>query len=111
KAANASINPGYEIEIVVEAISPGSVKAVLTGIYTQGRNLFSKQTAAAVILSVIANYIYDRTLSLDESVRVNVTTDEVIIEKGEERIVVPREVHEAKKEAERNPKFVEAVDT
>ena len=41
KAANASINHGYDIEIVVEAVGPGSFRALLRAVYKESGNLFS----------------------------------------------------------------------
>jgi hypothetical protein len=45
KAANAAINPGYEIEVVVEALGPGSFKATVRTIYHEAGNLFFIRSA------------------------------------------------------------------
>lgn len=110
KAANASLNPGHEIEIVVEALSEGSFKAKISASYKSAKNIFSSQIVAGVIIGVISSYIYERTLSVDDSIKVEIHTDEVIIEKGEERLVVPRQVYDAARQVERDPKFVQAID-
>lgn len=110
KAANSALNLGYDIEVVVEAIGPGSFRAKIKAIYTASKNLFSRETAMAVILGVIGNYIYERTFSVDDSVKVEIHTDEVIIERGDERIIVPRVVYDATRKAEKNPQFVQAVN-
>jgi hypothetical protein len=39
KAANAQLNPGYEVEIVVEALGPGSFRAKIRAFYKKNRNL------------------------------------------------------------------------
>lgn len=105
KAANAAINPGYEIEIVVEALAGGSFKAQIRALYKQVGNLFSEQAVNAVILSVLANFIYQHTLAPDAQVTVNVGASEVVIEQGDTRVVVPREVHDATQAAEKSPAF------
>jgi len=61
----------------------------------------------SIVLSVIGNYIYERTFSEDVVVIVN--TDEVIIEQGGDRIIVPRHVYDATKTAEMNPAFRSAM--
>jgi len=110
KAANASLNPGHEIEIVVEALSEGSFKAKISASYNTAKNIFSSQIVAGVIIGVISSYIYERTLSVDDSIKVEIHTDEVIIEKGEERLVVPRQIYDSARQVERDPKFVQAID-
>jgi hypothetical protein len=110
KAANASLNPGHEIEIVVEALAEGSFKARISASYKTAKNIFSSQIVAGVIIGVISSYIYERTLSVDDSIKVEIHTDEVVIEKGEERLVVPRQVYESARQVERDPKFVQAID-
>lgn len=110
KAANSTINAGCEVEIVVEALGPGSFRAKITALYKQSKNLFSSQIVAGVIIGVIANYVYERTFAIDDNVKIEIHTDEVIIEKGEERIIVPRNVYDATREAEKNPKFTQAIE-
>lgn len=105
KAANTAINPGYEIEVVVVALGEGSFKATLNAVYREAGNLFTADSLRGVVIGVVATFIYESTFSKDDSVNVNVTTDEVIIEQGETRIVVPREVYEATRQVEGAPDF------
>lgn len=109
KAANASINPGYEIEVVVEALGSGSFKATVRTIYSGAQNLFSKENLKSIVLGVIASFVYQHTLAPDVEITVNVGESEVVIEQGETRIVVPRDVHEAVEQVERSPKFRKGV--
>lgn len=109
KAANGAINPGYELEIVVEALGQGSFKAKIRAIYQGAGNLFSAQNLQALVIGVISAYIYSHTLEANHDVKVVVETDEVIIEQGNTRIVVPREVHEATRRAEQVPEFKAGV--
>jgi len=105
KAANAALNLGYDIEVVVEALGPGSFKAMLRAIYKKSGNLFSDQAVRAIILSIIANFIYERAFSVNHPMKVEIFTNEVIIENGKDRIIVPRNVYEGTRSAERNPLF------
>jgi len=110
KAANSSVNAGHNIEVVVEALGEGSFKAKISAVYAQSKNIFSSQVVAGVIIGLLSNYIYERVFSLDDSIKVEINTNEVIIEKGDERIVVPRNVYDATREAEKNPKFVQSIE-
>lgn len=109
KAANASVNPGHNIEIVVEALGEGSFRAKISAVYTAAGNLFSKQALQAVVLSIIASFIYERTLAVHQDVSIEIKTDEVIIARGDERVVIPRNVYDATRSAEANPQFVGAI--
>lgn len=109
RAANFAINPGYDIEVVVEALGGGSFKARLRTIYRGAANLFTAQALQAVVLSVIASFIYQHTLAPDTDVTVSVTSDEVVIAQGDKRIVVPRAVHEATLKAEARREFVAGI--
>ena len=111
KAANASLNPGHEIEIVVEALSPGSFKATLRALYGRAGNLFSGGDVRAIVLGIIAAFIYEHTLGSSPNVTVNVTTDEVIIVQGKTKVVVPRQLHEETKRLSNNPGVLKGVGT
>ena len=109
KAANTTLNAGCEIEIVVEALGPGSFRAQIRALYTSSRNLLANQIVMGVVIGVLGNYIYERTFSLDNKVTVEVKTDEVIIQKGNDRVIVPRNVYDATRRVEKNPQFVKAM--
>jgi hypothetical protein len=109
KAANAEINPGYEIEVVVEALGQGSFRTKVRALYRGAGNLFTQDNLKAIVLGVIAAFVYEHTLAPDRSVVVNVTDAEVVIEQGDTRIIVPREVHEAKRQVEEVPQFRQSV--
>lgn len=95
KAANDSLNPGFDIEVVVEAIGRGSFKARIRSYYHNQNNLFSGAGLKAIVLNIISTFIYIHTLQPDPKMNVIVTGAEVVIEHGSERIVIPRVVHDA----------------
>ena len=109
KAANAAINPGYEIEIVVEALASGSFRTQIRAFYRRSGNLFSGDSAKQIVLNVIASVIFQYSLATDGNVVVTVDPAEVVIEQGDTRVVVPREVHDAAQAAERSPQFRKSV--
>jgi hypothetical protein len=109
KAANTTLNVGCEIEIVVEALGAGSFRALIRALYSNSRNLFANQVVISLVLGVLGNYIYERTLAVDDKVTVEVKTDEVIIQKGNDRVIVPRNVYNATRRVEKNPQFVKAI--
>lgn len=109
KAANASLNPGYEIEVVVEAIGPGSFRATIRALYKSRAGILAGQAVAAIVLGVLGNYIYERTLAVQDAVKIEINTDEVIIKHGNDQIIVPRNVYDATRQAEKNDNFPKAV--
>jgi hypothetical protein len=109
KEANSIINPGYDVEVVVEAFGSGSFRAKIRTAYKGAGNIFSSTTLKAIAFSVVANFIYEHTLAPDREVVVNVTDSEVVIEQGETKIVVPRETYEATKEVQKSEKFKKSI--
>jgi len=105
KSANAAVNPGFEIEVVVEALGPGSFKAQVRALYRSASNLFTHETAKTIVLGVIAAFVYEQTLAPDKNVKVVVNTDEVVIEQGDKKIIVPRQVHQALESAKKSNEF------
>lgn len=109
KSANSLINPGYHVEVVVEAFGEGSFKVKVKTLYQGAKNLFSKENLKAITLSVIAAYVYQHSLAPDVEINVIVNEAEVIIEQGDKKIIVPREVHDAVKEVEKSEKFKQSI--
>lgn len=109
KEANSFVNPGYEVEVVVEALGPGSFKAKIRTIYRGVGNLFSKQDLKSIALSIIAAYIYQQALAPDIDVNVKADDNCVIIEQSDKKIIIPKTVHEALKHVEKSEKFKKSV--
>lgn len=110
KSANAIVNPGYEIEVVVEALGPGSFRAKIRTFQKGLNNLWSNQHVRTVVLSVIASYIYQHTLAPSNEVNVIVDDNQVVIEQNDKKIIIPRTVHEALKEVEQSEKFKKDIN-
>lgn len=109
KAANTVINPGYEIEVVVEALSAGSFKATIRAVCIEAKNIFSSEPVRAITYSIIGAFIYQHTLAPDVTINIQTTETEVVIEQGKTKIIVPREVHEAIQEVDKSPKFRKGI--
>jgi len=109
KAANAVLNPGYDVEVVVEALAGGSFRATIRTIFKEAGNLFSKDGLKAIVLGVLASVVYEHTLAPNKDVVVNVNSGEVVIQQGETKIIVPRAVHEGAKAAKDSPGFRKAI--
>lgn len=109
KEANSVINPGYDVEVLVEAFGEGSFRAKIRTTYKSAANIFSSENLKAIALGVLASFIYEHTLAPDKDVIVNVNSEEVIIEQGDKTIIVPRSTYEATKEVQKSDKFKKSV--
>lgn len=109
KEANAIVNPGYQIEIVVEALGKGSFRAKIKTLYSGLNNLFTKDDLKNVALGVLASFIFQHTLAPTDKVNVIINDDSVIVETVDKTIVVPRTVYDAQKEIEKSDKFKNSV--
>lgn len=109
KEANTIINPGYEVEVVVEAIGPGSFRAKVRTIYKGLENLFSTENLKAIVIGVVSAYVYQVTLAPDAKINVVVDEKHVIIEQGNQKVIIPKETHDALKQVEKSEKFKASV--
>lgn len=109
RLANAAVNPGYYVEVVVEALEDGSFQAVVRTIYEKTRDLLSNEAVKAIVYGVIATHIYEMAIKTDTQPKITVSAEMVIVEVGNEKIIVPRDVYEAKKQLEKSERFTSAV--
>lgn len=109
KEANSIVNPGYNVEVIVEAFGDGSFRARVKAAYKGLNNLFSKNRLEAIAIGIITSFIYQHTLAPDTEVKVVVDDAQVIIEQGDKRIIIPKTVYEAQKEVEKSEKFRKSV--
>ncbi len=109
REANAVVNPGYRVEVVVEALSEGSFRATVRTVFTKARDLFSRQAVQAVIWGIVATHIYEKAIKTDTPPKITVSDNLVVIEIGKDKIIVPRDVYEAKKQVEKSERFQGAI--
>jgi hypothetical protein len=109
KEANSIINPGYEVEVLVEAFGEGSFRAKVKTAYKGLQNLFNSNRLEAIAIGIITSFIYQHTLAPDSDVKVIVNDTQVIIQQGDKQIIVPKTVYEAQKEVEKSEKFRKSI--
>jgi hypothetical protein len=109
KVANNEINPGYEIEIVVEAIGSGSFKAKIKTFYKETGNLFSLNSLKQIVLNLIASYIFIHIIQPNSNVNITINSNEVIIQQSEKEYVISRSVYDSVKEIQKNPRFTNSI--
>lgn len=109
REANAAINPGYRVEVVVEALENGSFQAVVRTVFEKARDLFSSEAAKAIVYGIVSTFIYETALKTDTPPKITVSEEMVVIEQGNDKIIVPRTVYDAKKQLEKSPRFSSAI--
>ena len=103
-AINAAIDPGQEIEIIVEATGPGNYRTVIRKLKKGFTGGVLSGIAGTILWNVVSNVIYDATLKgADPKPQIIINTTEVIIKHGNDTIIIPRTVHEATENAKKSP--------
>ncbi len=110
KAASRTLNSAIDVEIVVEALTSGSFKAKVSALARNSGLFVAQQAVLPLVIGVLASYIYEHNLAKKDEISVVVNTDEVIITHGDDRVIVPRSVHDAAQEVARNPAFTKSID-
>lgn len=111
RATAASVNPGYDVEVVVEALGAGSFKARIRAIYTSAANLFSKDPIKTITLGIVSAIIYEHAFAPSKEVQIDVRDDIVIIQQGDMRVTVSRQVYDGTREAKKDPEVRKAVSS
>lgn len=96
-AVNAVINPGQTIEIRVEAIGPGSFRALIKKVQKGASGFFSRG-AEQLFWGIVAALIVQRLASGDPTTTIRITSDGVVVETGSNTTIISKDVFE---EAER----------
>lgn len=92
---NSQVNPGVALELRLEAVAEGSFKARLKEAPKSIRGAL-QFVSKNVILPILVTYVYTEVINPEET-EIIVNTDEVIIQKGLDRIVVPRAAYDSAK--------------
>lgn len=90
---NAQVNPGYSLELRLEAVAEGSFKAKIREKPITIRDAF-KWGANVVIMPILVTIFYESVLKPDDNTTIIVNTTEVVIQRGKDRIIVPREAYD-----------------
>ena len=102
RAVNHALNPGQGIEVRLEALGDGSFRAVLKR-FPKGIGGFFARGIESIFWAIVACLIYDNLVRRDPGVSIEVNTNEVIIETGRDRVIVPREVYNQAQNLRTNP--------
>ena len=98
---NRQVNANFSIEIALEGVGPGSFRAKIKTKLKALAGLFSGDLSRDIIVGILSAAIYEKAIqpliSTGSAPIVIVNDDSVIIESGNDRIIVPRDVHEARK--------------
>ena len=73
------------------------------------QNLFSNEAVKAIVYGIISTHIYETAIKTDIPPTITVSPEMVIIESGKNKIIVPRNVYEAKKQLEKSDRFNSAI--
>jgi hypothetical protein len=90
---NNQVNPGYSLELRLEAVAEGSFMARVREIPKSLRDAF-KWSANAVIMPILVTLFYDGVIKKDDNTKIIINTNEVIIQKGDDRVIVPRAAYD-----------------
>lgn len=83
---NIQVNSGFALEMRLEALAEGSFKARIRGAPKSLKSIFSTLTTS-VILPIFVSFLYDEIRGGEKII---VNSGEVIIERGDDRIIIPR---------------------
>lgn len=108
KYADSYINNGFSVELIIEATGEGSFKISAKVLRHSLNNLFSRENIKALVLGLIGSAIWFY-IQPKEEIKVIINTHEYIVEKGNERIVLPRESEKYFDSIKNNPKIKEEI--
>jgi hypothetical protein len=102
RAVNEIVNPGQAIEIRLDAVGPGSFRAVIRRIQ-KGLGGFFSRGGQNLFWAIIAALIYDNVIKADPGYEIRVEEDQVVIQRGDDRIVLSREIFDQLKNVQSSP--------
>jgi len=90
REVNSLVNPGQKIDVRLDAVGPGSFKAVIRQVRRDIGSLF--ESAPQNVFWILAALFIEQ--SIEGETTTEITDNEVIITRGKESIIVSREVFE-----------------
>ena len=99
RSVNELVNPGQKIDVRLEAVGPGSFKAVIKQV-KKGIGGFFSSAPSNVFWILAALFIED---ALEGESTITVEEDVVIIERGGEKIILPKEALNGYENAKNSP--------
>jgi hypothetical protein len=105
---NAQVNPGYSLELRLEAVAEGSFKARVREIPKSIKDAFT-WGSNVVIMPILVTVFYESILKPDDSTKIIVNTTEVVFQTGNDRVIVPREAYNRAQKLSNRKKVVQHV--
>ena len=106
---NSQINEAFSVEISIEGVGPGSFRAKLKTRLKALSSLFAGGLSKEILVGILSAAIYEKAIkpiigSPEPTIIIN--DGSVVVQSGSDRIIVPRNVYEAKSKL----KSLQAVD-
>jgi hypothetical protein len=101
RAISATIDPGTDIELLVEATGPGSYRTRIRRIKKDYGGLLV--VGGTVFWGVVGNYIYDNYVKNEPPPQVTVNVDGTVVKVGKYTVIVSAAVHAGTEHAKQNP--------
>lgn len=108
KYADSYVNNGFSIELIIETTGEGSFKVTSKAFRHSLNNLFSQENIKSLVIGLIGSAIW-YYIQPKEEVKIIVNTNEYIVEKGAEKIILPRESEKYFESIKNNPKIKEEI--
>lgn len=90
KITDEIINPGYELEIYVEALGIGSFRVKIKSFKKAISNIFSAGNIKNIALAIVAAFIWDK-IQGEKEINIIINDDAYILETEDERIILPKD--------------------
>jgi hypothetical protein len=101
RAISATVDPGTDIELLVEATGPGSFRTRIRRIRKDYGGLLT--IGGTVFWGIVSNYIYDNYVKNDPLPQITVNADGTIVKTGKYTIIVSPVVQSGTEHAKQNP--------
>lgn len=108
RAVNAVFDPNQAIEIRVEALGDGSFRAIIKRV-RQGLGGFLARGGEQIFWAAVAFVIFDKLIGKDPNTIINISSDQVEIIRGADKIIVPRYVYDQRKALCASPEVQKGV--
>jgi len=101
---NRQLFPEFSIEVAIEGVGPGSFRAKISTSIKSIGGLF-KKSMPDLVINILASIIFVRLIQsyVDPSppMQIIVSEDSVVVQKGTDRVIIPRNVWDAKEKLPR----------
>ena len=95
---NRQISPELAVEVAIEGVGPGCFRAKINTKIKSLGGLW-RGVGKPLLIGILASYIYERTLGTSTVIKVD--SSMVVIEQGSNRIIIPRDVYDARQKLPR----------